>query len=547
MVRTIYLLIGAGLVLAACRDEPIARLDCVTLAATTDVHGVVEPQTLTVGPAALRRSGLLAASGYVSILRQRFGRRLLLVDAGDLWQGTLVAKVSRGEAIVAAFNLMGYEAVALGNHEFDYGATSPDAPDLHGILEARVAQARFPFLAANMLERKTGRMPAWPNLKASVMLDVGGVPVGVVGAITPDVPKVTLPQLVLDFDFVDPVPIIAHEARELRANGARLVVLVAHFGGKCGKVDLADDLTSCDAESELFTILGRLPRGTVDAAVGGHTHGHVAHWLGDTAIVQPMAQAKELGWAELCIRPRGGIDRAASTLHPLVDLCLDEWVDGGCKARSAPAAVVPAKFLGQPVVPQSDLEATMATYLQAVAESAHKPLGVRLPRALKREGDGVSLGNRICEAMVEATGAKVAVQNLGGVRDDLPAGPLSYGDVFKVLPFENRVVTFDLTGEQIRKLVDLLTARREGALPYVAGLSVRLLPGGTEVQLASGAPLEDDAVFTLATNDYLGAGGEGAEVIFGNLPPERRHITEQTVLEAFITFLQARSADRAAR
>ena len=533
--------------LGACRGQEVAAPDCVTIAATTDAHGVVEPQTLSVGDVTLRRWGLVAASGYISILRQRFHQKLLLLDAGDLYQGTLVAKISRGEAIIAAYNIMGYQGVALGNHEFDYGPLAEGDADLQGILKARLRQAHFPFLAANMIDKKTGRRPNWPNLEPSMMVDLGGITVGVVGAITTGTPEVTRPQLVADFEFLDPVPVIAAEARELRANGARLVVLLAHFGGACAKVDDPNDASTCDAGSELFTLLARLPRGAIDVAIGGHTHARVAHWVHGTAVLQPLAQGRELGWAEVCVKPAGGIDRGASTIHPPIDLCLDEWAEGGCRRRASPSAVAPAKFLGEPVVPEPDLEAAVKPYLQAVVDVERRPLGVRLPRSLSRDADGVSLGSRICEAMVEATGARVAVQNLGGVRDDLPAGALTYGDVFQVLPFENRLMTLDMTGEEVRDFVQVLVAHHDGTPPYVAGLTVRAQPGGTEVELANGEPLEDDEVFKLVTNDYLGMGGEGADAVLAKVSAENRHVMDQTVLDAFIAYLQRRFAEKAKR
>ncbi|MBI5509319.1 MAG: bifunctional metallophosphatase/5'-nucleotidase [Deltaproteobacteria bacterium] len=509
---------------------------CVVVAGSTDLHGVVDPQTLAVEGVTVRHGGLSTLSGYFGALRQRFGRKLLLVDGGDIYQGTLVAKVSKGAAIIAAYNLMGYRAAALGNHEFDYGGEDGD-PDVNSVLKARIRQARFPFLAANVIDRESGRRPSWQNLEASEIIDVGGTPVGVIGVITPEAPQVTTPQLVAGLDFLDPVAVVTSEARRLRADGVMLVVLLAHLGGKCAKVDDPDDLSSCDPDSELHRLLTSLPKGTVDVAFGGHTHSKVAHWVNGAAAIQPLAQGRQLGYVEACLKPAGGIDRQASTLHAPVSLCLDEWEDGGCGPRPHAARVVPAKFLGTEIHPQAEVEAALAPYRAQVHDLAAKPIGVRLPRPLTREGDGPSLGDLVARAMAESAAVPLAVQNRGGVRDDLKAGELTFGDAFQVLPFENRLVVYDLTGEEVRELVELLVERRDGLPPFVAGLAVRGSPAEPQVTLADGAPLEDLRTYRLVTNDYLGMGGEGAGRIFNKADKDGRRLLDQSVLDAFIDYL----------
>jgi len=365
--------------------------------------------------------------------------------------------------------------------------------------------------------------------------------------ITTEVPRVTRPQYVEGLEFRDPIPAITAQARELRASGARLVVLLAHFGGKCRRLGDPYDVSSCDPNSELFEVLKRLPRGTVDVVLGGHTHAQVGNWLRDTLVLQPAAQGRQFALAEICAKPEGGIDPVATTLHGNFEMCIDEWLSGGCgRDPNDSQGALPAVFLGELVEPDPVLENAMKPYLNAVRAMAMAPVGVRLPQPLLRDAAQDSLGDIIARAMVESTHADVAIHNRGGVRDDLAAGLLTYGDVFEVLPFENRLMTLELSGAELKAFIDLLVTHREGLPPYVAGVLLMPRPNGSMAALLqSGEELAEDRLYKVATNDYLGTGGEGSDSIFRNVPANRQQVLDTTVLEALLTYLRKHYPDTA--
>ena len=151
---------------------------------------------------------------------------MLLVDAGDLFQGTLESNVGEGIDVVRAYNEMGYAASAIGNHEFDYGPEGPAvtvqsaADDPRGALKARVAQAKFPFLVTNILDAATGERIAWPNAPASTIIDVAGLRVGIVGASTEETPFTTMPANFLGLKMTSAALAISAEAKALRDRGA---------------------------------------------------------------------------------------------------------------------------------------------------------------------------------------------------------------------------------------------------------------------------------------------------------------------------------------
>ncbi len=520
-----------------------AAQECVAVVATSDLHGAIEPYRASSD--APRVGGVQGLSGYLNSLRELHGARLLLIDGGDLFQGTLASNLSKGRAVIDAYNLLGYDAVAIGNHEFDFGAETPGSADLLGALKARIGEARFPFLGINVYERGTHRRAAWA--KPSVLLDKGGVKIGVIGAATPETTRVTRPQNVTTLEFRDPVALVVAEARRLRAEGARLIVLTMHIGGRCGRTRDPRDLSSCDTESDLFTLLARLPQESIDVAVGGHTHQDVAHWVHGVATVQPGARAQKIAWVDACLKDGGGLDTERSRIHPLIDVCLDEWRDGGCNRRKdkdkGKVALVEATFRRQPLAPDPALAEAMAPYLNAVREAYQRPIGVHLREPLLRDGSP-SLGELVGEALVKATGADVGVQNLGGVRADLPAGALIFGQAFEVLPFDNRVAVLTLTGAQLKAFVDLLAGRRSGVGPYLAGATTLAADGKLDLRVR-GAPVASDQLYRVATSDFLAQGGEGLDAIFGALPDAHLKILNASMLEVLIDHLRERYPDGA--
>ena len=187
--------LAALLIASAGAQQPPATLT-LSVVATTDLHGGVLPRGA--------RGGVAALGGYVRNLRAaRLADRggVLLVDSGDMFQGTLESGLNEGAAVVRAYNTLGYSAVAIGNHEFDYGPVGPDetvqkpGEDPRGALKARASEARFPFLAANTIDDATGKPVAWPNVKPSTIVTVAGVKVGLVGVTTIDTATTTVIQI----------------------------------------------------------------------------------------------------------------------------------------------------------------------------------------------------------------------------------------------------------------------------------------------------------------------------------------------------------------
>ena len=244
------------------RDGAIDRVT-LSIVGTTDLHGRVFPDG--------GRGGLALLGGYLRNLRaarEADGGAVLLLDAGDTFEGGIAANISEGALVVDAYNALGYDALAIGNHEFDYGALDTAArdgrgpPDMRGALKAAAARARFPFLAANLIDAATGRPVAWPNVRPSTLVDAAGLRVGIVGVMTRYALTRTLAANVQGLDTTALEPAVEHEARRLRRRGADIVLVLAHAGGACFRFDDPTDLSSCDDDAEIFELARRLPPGT---------------------------------------------------------------------------------------------------------------------------------------------------------------------------------------------------------------------------------------------------------------------------------------------
>jgi len=482
-------LAALALCLAGCAAASAATpADVVTLSivATTDVHGNIAPRN-GVG-------GLAALGGYVRNLRAARaadGGAVLLVDSGDTFQGGIESDLSEGAAVVDAYAALGYAAVVIGNHEFDFGAADgpgarqPLGADPRGALAALAARAPFPFLAANLIEDATGKPVAWPNVHGATLVTAAGVKVGIVGVMTIDALRATLRANVHGLHVAPLADTVAAEAATLRARGAQVVIVGAHAGGACASFGAPLDLSSCDADAEIFALARQLPHGLVDVITAGHTHQAVAHEVAGIAIVQAYPLGRAFGRVDVAFDRRSGAV-VQRTIFPPHDICGPEPEASGCGARADAGTPPAATYEGRAVAPDPAIEAAMAPALARVRALQANPLGVVLDAPIPRAGVPDSpLGNLFADAQRERTGADVAINNnvRGGLRADLPAGPLTFGRLYDVFPFDNRLLTLTLTGAELRAvLADEVHRNRRGAL----GLS------GVEARVACSAGGELD-------------------------------------------------------
>ncbi|HZH03833.1 MAG TPA: bifunctional UDP-sugar hydrolase/5'-nucleotidase [Myxococcaceae bacterium] len=519
---------------------PAPRPVRLTVVGTNDVHGWVMPHRVTFPDGSTAEAGGAATfGGYLSILRSQNPGGVLLLDAGDMFQGNLAVNLTEGAVVVDAMNVLGYHAAALGNHEFDYGPVGPasisDTPDQDpfGALKARVAQARFPLLAANVYEAASGERPAWLEGDGTVLLELNGVRVGVLGLVTPSTPRTTNPVNVTSLRFADLAAEAADGAARLRTRGAQVVVLAVHAGAKCPAGTGPHDLSGCDrGDAELLDMLEALPPGTLDAVVGGHTHTPLGHWVRGTPVIETAGLGRSFGLIELTFDPTSGrVLPEKTVIRPFIEVCAEvDAQSGRCELKPPPrgprAARVPATFQGQPVVPDPDVALAVAPALALVDARQREQVGVTVDKPLGRAYDGESaLGSLLTDSLRTLEAADVALWNSGGLRADLPSGPLTYGSLYEVLPFDNAVATLLLTREELGRLLGQAYAAKKGVF-QVSGLRVSISRCGgqqtvSDFRLAGRRPGRKDALIRVVMPDFLARGGDGLGPFLKTLPEDR--------------------------
>jgi 5'-nucleotidase len=510
----------------------------LTLVGTNDLHGWVLPQREAFPGGELRYGGVAAFSGYLRRLRQENPQGVVLLDAGDLFQGTLVSNLGEGAVVVEAYNAMGYDAASIGNHEFDYGPIGPASAavrpgqDPFGALKARIAQAHFPFLSVNIYEKETGLRPGWLPGDGTILIERRGVKVGIFGLTTPQTPTVTLPVNVASLRFGSLAPEAAAAARKLRERGAEVVVAVVHAGGRCHDCSNPHDTSSCDLDTgEVFEMLRGVPEGAVDAVISGHTHAQIGHFVNGAAVVQSLALGRAFGTVDLYLDPRTHrVLRDRTRIDSAIPVCetMDE-ASRGCdpkrlKASAAPVKVVPAEFHGQPLEPDAALAGILGPAEAQVAELQNRPLGLEVPEALVRNYEDESpLGSLLADTLRAMTHADVALVNPGGLRADLRKGPLTYGEVYEVMPFENQVATLVLSAEQLKRVLAAAYGSRKGVF-QVSGVEVKLGRCPTpdrlkSFSLAGGKSVDPVGRYKVVMSDFLARGGDGLGPALTGLAP----------------------------
>jgi len=507
------LLLAVGV--AACapvKEAPEANTVVISVVGTNDVHGELIPQS--------NRGGIQTFSGYVSALRdaRKKDGAVLLVDAGDMWQGTLESNLSEGAPIVEAYNALGYAAAAIGNHEFDFGPAGPKfipetgGDDPQGALKQRASEFDFPLLAANLIDTSTNQRVTWENVYSSTMVVQAGIKIGIVGVLTEDALTVTIPANTSGVRIAPLADSITEEARSLRVAGASLVIVLAHAGSRCTEFDNPFDRSSCNNLGEVMRVADDIPPGLVDHIVAGHVHKGIAHVVNGIVITASYSNTRAFSRVDFTLDRDSGriIDRH---IFPPQANCVrvpDE--DGRC-AYENDGARERARYEGRLVIPMAEVVAIAERAGEIVAQRKLEKVGVFLETemTLRQQPESV-LGNLFTDAVLESNDADISIHNVyGGIRAELSPGEVTYGSLFRVFPFDNRTLIIELSGLDVRKIIanQVHNDRRRAGFSGMR-VFVSCEAGQMSVQMVrpDGSDIDDDDTLRVAANDFLLLGGD---------------------------------------
>jgi len=417
-----------------------------------DFHGFAAPHQTAGNQEKLGGIAFLAAEAN----RLRQDRPALLLAAGDMLQGNPWANLFEGKSTIEIMNRMEFSAMTTGNHEFDYG---------QDVLQKRIHDARFPFLAAN-IQGLTG-------IQSYVIKEIAGLKVAIIGLTTEDTPVTTHPKNVKGLKFLPATETAKRTINELR-NQSDLVIVLSHLGLPAD-VQLAKTVTG------------------IDLIVGGHSHTRVEKpmKIEDTLIVQAWEHGKVLGVLDLTIQDKKILhyDGRLSLIKPdknkVAPLIL-EIVNGYQKQTDA----ILGEVMGIALV---DLQGKNSRFQET------------------------NLGNLIADILREETKADLAILNGGGIRSDILKGNIRMKDLFAVLPFTNHPVILKVSGQDIKDIFEYGVSDPDqtgGRFPQVSGITVSFNPAHPAGRKVTGIKIGNhdllmDAYYTLVTNDFLAAGGDG--------------------------------------
>jgi 5'-nucleotidase len=503
--------LAAAVLLAGCATRPTEPVH-VKVLAINDFHGQMLPPAggIRIQDPADRSKTLSVAAGgaeHLATAVQQLKAKNphhVFVAAGDLIGATpLLSALFRDEPTIESLSLMGLEASAVGNHEFDKGAAELlrlqrggcGADGCQG--PQPFAGARFQYLAASTVDEKTGRtlLPAYHVKRFQ------GIPVAFIGLTLKDTPTIVVPSGVQGLRFRDEAETVNELVPQLRRQGIEAIVLLIHEGGVP-----SGDYNECPGISgPIVDIVGKLDR-AVDVVISGHTH-RAYNCRIDGRLV---TSGDKYG-----------------TIVTEIDLVLDPKTGDVTSARADNQIVRTDAFAKDPR--QTALIAAYQRLARPLAQRVVGRLGAALPRDANAAGES-PLGQVIADAQLAATrdaGAQVALMNPGGIRAPLPLpadGLLRYETLFAVQPFYNNLVTMTLTGAQLVQLLEQQWLGQPTAAGRVMQVSrgfsyawdasrppgQRIVPGSVRLD---GRPVTPDARVRVTVNSFMASGGDNFTVL----------------------------------
>jgi 5'-nucleotidase len=481
----------------AAKPKPVPqnRITDIQLLGVNDFHGNLEPPRQVDGRTV---GGAAYLASYLNEYEADNPKRTITVHAGDLVGATpLISSYFHDEPTIYAANLMGFDVGTLGNHEFDEGGEEmlrlinggqrddgkqfKDGPDGTPVntSDPNFPGADFPYVAANTVYKDSGRtvLPPYQVVKRQ------DIKVGFIGVTTLETPRIVTPDAVAPFRYLDISNTVNRYARRLEAQGVESIVVLAHAGGI--------QTSAQEATGEIIDETSQMSD-AVDVVVAGHTH----TMLNNTVEGKLVVEAFSYG-----------------TAFDAVNMRVDRKTKDVLSASADIVTTYDDAVASDPVVARlaSDYRTRISPIFERVVGTASQDL------TRTQDSDGESaLGDLIADAQRDFAGTDLAFMNPGGIRADIASGPVTFGDLFAVQPFDNQVVRMELTGDQIYRLLE--QQFEVNRILQVSGLEYSYdasKPVGQRITSATvnGSPLDRNATYTVATNSCLATGGDGFTVL----------------------------------
>lgn len=453
----------------------------IQLLGINDFHGQLNVTRKVNGQPAGRADYLAA------YLRQRAAENenTILLHVGDMIGASPpLSALLQDEPTIEFLNRIGFDIGTVGNHEFDEGAAEllrlinggkPSATE-------EFSGSRFPWIAANIISKQTGKLllPPYKIIKRS------GMPIGFIGVVMKETPSMVAPSGVEGLAFTDETEAINKYADELKEQGVRAIVVLAHIPGK--------SKASGEQATGPLIDLANAVDDEVDIIYGGHNHAYLNSVVDGKLLVQSYSYG---------------------TAFSDVDIEMDRKTKDIISKQAEIVTVYQRE-----IIPASDITRMIERYEKRVEPIVNNIVGTAAsPITAERNNSGESgLGNLIADSQRTAMNTDFAFINPGGIRGDIDAGNVTRGNLFVVLPFNNHLVKMNLTGRQIRELLEQQWQPAVTRILQISGLTYTWddsQPIGKKVidiRLADGTELDPEKNYSVTVNTYLAEGGDNFTV-----------------------------------
>ena len=450
---TFLLILGSVSFIFAAEKE-------IVVLSINDFHGALAPAGKNVGAVKLVDA--------IKTEKAKNPEGTIIVSAGDNYQGSAMSNLMYGEPVSAVFKEMGIELSAVGNHEFDWGVDR---------ISKWAEDGGFDFVCTNIYDKRTNQPVDWAEPFA--IIEKEGVKVGFIGLATPETAYKTLKANVVNYEFRDPVEVITEWVPKVKDAGADIVIALTHLGSfqdKEGNITgEAADLCAVDG---------------VDAVISAHTHQRVSGLVNGKPLVQAYKQGRSFAKLTFIFDENNKLVSAEPFLDNLY-------------ARADTL---------------KDDANTLAIY-RKYEEELNPVLGKVLGKTTvdldhDRYAGPSLLGEWVCEIMKDKAGVQIAMTNGGGLRTDVPAGEITAGKLYEVMPFDNTLYTMKLSGADIKANIEHGIMNDDIGWIQIAGVKVTYNPEAeagnriTSMVLEDGTPVEMDKYYTVVTNDFMFTGGD---------------------------------------
>jgi 2',3'-cyclic-nucleotide 2'-phosphodiesterase/3'-nucleotidase len=407
-------------------------IETIVILGTNDLHGNIAQLSLL--------------SSYIKQLRNEYSSRLIWLDAGSHFQGTLISDQEKGTSITTFFNELGLHASVLGAHEFDFGIET---------LNQRIRDSNFYYLSTNLREEL-------PLIEKHGLISAGSLKVGVIGLTSSD----ALNPL---HTFQQSKKLVLEEAQELRENGAQIVVLTTDIGVQCAEERPPNPLlhkpnetiNGCHYRSQLPQLIKYLPKGTLDAVVTGNTHTLVHHWIGGIPVIQSGSFGKHLHAIYLFYDTNKKKLLTEKTL-----------IEGPIPVQEGYV------FHGKMMEKDPQIELLFQPQIKAIEEAKNTIIG-KAPHTIS------DVGRITAEALLSITESDYAMVTQGLIQRIIPGGAVSMEEIYGVIPYANTYAQAKISGSQLQSIVR------------------KYKNGKSRVILASPKPIFRNKIYRVAMPDFI--------------------------------------------